>query len=510
MLNSANQFVNFTALTVLLLLATHCGRPISADDAKPEDADAAAEKVEPVSYYRQVRPIMQRHCSGCHQPAKQGGKLLLTSYDEFKKGGENGTGFAPKLPDESLVLDYISGDDPLMPKNADPLRPDQVELIARWIREGAANDTPESVEEVVSAENPPRYSRPPVVTALAYSPDSTLLAVSGFNEILLHKADGSELVGRLVGRAQRIDSLTFSPDGKLLGAVGGTPALFGEVQIWNVAEKKLAHSAAVSYDTLFGASFSDDGTTFAFGGADNRARVINVADGKQIMRMDAHSDWVLGTTFSLKGDHLVSVSRDMSMKLSIVKNGQFVDNVTSITPGALKGGLMVVQRRPGQEQVLAGGADGEPNLYKIFRTRTRIIGDDFNHIRSFQKLPGRIFDLEFNSDGSKFVVGSSTATGGAARIYTTGDFDTEKINNDGGLGQVRQEIAKRSQVKAMVHELEGIDGPIFAVAFRPDGKHVAVAGFAGNVRLYNAETGKLAREFVPVEITPTETAAKSP
>ena len=31
----------------------------------------------PVSFYRQVRPVLQRNCTGCHQPAKAGGKLLL-------------------------------------------------------------------------------------------------------------------------------------------------------------------------------------------------------------------------------------------------------------------------------------------------------------------------------------------------------------------------------------------------------------------------------------------------
>ena len=62
-------------------------------------------------------------------------------------------------------------------------------------------------------------------------------------------------------------------------------------------------------------------------------------------------------------------SRDRSMKLTIVSNAQFVDNITSITPGALKGGLMAVQRHPKKEQVLVAGADGRPKQYKIFRTR---------------------------------------------------------------------------------------------------------------------------------------------
>ncbi len=466
-------------LSAVVLLFVHDS---FAADANPKGGNTA-KPAQPVSFYRQVRPILQRNCTGCHQPAKDGGKLVLTSYDGLKKGGENGAGFEPGKPDESNLVTYISGDKPEMPRNADPLKPKEVELISRWIAEGAADDTPASVQDTVGPDNPPKYSSPPVITALAYSPDSTQLAISGFHEILLHKADGSGPIARLIGRAQRIESLQFSPDGKLIGAVGGAPALFGEVQFWNVVEKKLVQSQTISFDTLFGASFSDDGKLFAFGGADNRARVMQVSDGKVVTRFDAHSDWVFGTTFSLKLDHLITVSRDMSMKLVIIENGQFVDNITSITPGALKGGLQAVQRHPSREEVLIGGSDGEPKLYQIFRTKTRVIGDDFNRIRGYAPLPGRIFDLEFNKDGSRFVVGSSTATGGAARIYSTDD-------------------AK------LVHELPGITSPVFAVAYRPDGKQVAIGGFDGIIRLYDAETGSLVKELMPVELTPPQTAAK--
>jgi WD40 repeat protein len=480
---------------------------LSAGGLFAQDDDEKKEE-GPVSFYRQVRPILQRHCSGCHQPAKMGGKLLLTSFESFKKGGESGEGFTPGKPDESLILDYISGDEPEMPLNQDPLEKHQVELIARWIKEGAKDDTPETAKDTITAENPPQYANPPVITSLAYSPDSKLLAVSGFHETLVHNADGSGLVARLVGRSQRIETLQFSPDGTQLAVTGGSPALFGEVQFWDVAKSELTSSTTISFDTLFGGAFNKDGSLFAFGAGDNRARVLNVKDGKQIMRFDAHSDYVLDTTFSLKNDHLITVSRDMSMKLVIIKSAQFVDNITSITPGALKGGLMAVERHPQKEQVLAGGADGQPKLYKIFRTRKRIIGDDFNQIRSFQKLPGRIFDLEFSHDGSMFVVGSSTATGGAARIYTTGKFGEKTINNGGGLGEVRKQVAKRSAKKALLHELKGITGPVYAVAFRPDGKQVAVGGFSGQVRLYNVSDGKLVKEFVPVTVMPTVTASK--
>ncbi len=445
-----------------------------AQDAKPAQT--------PVSFYRQVRPVLQRHCSGCHQPAKAGGKLVLTSFEALKAGGENGAGIVPGKPDESTLVEFISGDKPQMPLKADPLKKAQVELIARWIAEGATDDTPMALQDNISAEHPPLYTNPPVITALAYSPDSQLLAVSGFREILVHRADGSGVVKRLVGRAQRIESLAFSADGKTLAAVGGTPSLFGEVQFWNTADWT-QRSANFASDVLFGGWFSDDGKFFACGAADNSIRIIKSEDLTLLRKMDPHSDWVLGTGFSVDGKHVVTVSRDMAMKLSIVENGQFVDNITSITPGALKGGLMAIRRHPLRDEFLTGGSDGEPKLYKMIRTQARQIGDDFNRIRGYAALPGRIFALDFNNDGTKFVVGSSTAMTGAVRIYNTED-------------------AK------LLFELPGHNRAVFSVDFRPDGAQVATGGFDGTVRLFDANTGMLVKQFIPVEITPVVAGQK--
>lgn len=459
---------------LLLAAISWLGRTAKAADEKPAPTG-------PVSFYRQVRPVLQRSCTGCHQPAKAGGKLVLTTYTSTKAGGEQGVGFEPGKPAESLIVEFISGEKPAMPKNAPPLTKEQVELIGRWIAEGAKDDTPEEALDTITPENPPVYHNAPVISALAWSPDGQLVAVSGFREILLHKADGSGLVGRLVGRSQYIMSLAFSPDGKLLAATGGNPALFGEVQFWNVAEKKLERSATLTTDTLFGGRFSDDGTLFAFGGADNSARILRVADAEQVLKFDAHADWVLGTTFSVDKKHMITISRDRSMKLSIVESGQFVDNITSITPGALKGGLLALRRHPKKDELLIGGSDGEPKLYKMIRTQVRQIGDDFNRLKSYQPMPGRIFALDFNADGSKFVAGSSTGGTGTVRIYGTEDTK-------------------------LLHELKGHARGVFAVAFAPDGKHVVTGGFEGKVRIFDVESGNLEKEFVPVTITPTVAA----
>lgn len=460
----------------------------AAADLAAQAPDAKSDKVpEKVSYYKDVRPIFQQHCQGCHQPAKAQGGYVMTSFaDLLKKTDKDLTGIVPGQPEKSAVYQQIiplGGKPPAMPRQKDPLSARDVAVVKKWIEQGATDDTPASAKApVVDADHPPVYHLPPVITGLAYSPKGEYLAVGGYHEVLLHKGDGAGLVARLVGLTERIESVAFSPDGKWLAVAGGDPGRFGEIQLWDVAKKRLKYSLPITFDTIYGVSWSPDGTLISFGGADNSVRAIEAETGKQVVFQGAHSDWVLDTVFSVKGTHLVSVSRDMSMKLTEVKTERLEDNITSITPGALKGGLQSVDRHPTKDELVIGGADGTPKIYQMFRTKARMIGDDFNLIRAFPPLPGRLFAVKFSPDGNRIVAGSSNDGKGEARVYNAAD-------------------AK------LISTLQGERGPIYALAYQPDGKAIASAGFDGTVRINNADDGKLIREFVPVPLA-VKTAGK--
>ena len=213
-----------------------------------------------VSYYRDVRRIFQQHCQGCHQPAKPLGGFVMTDYADLLKTGDHlKVGLVPGQPAKSYILEQIESKPDkkaAMPKNANPLPAAEVEIIRKWIAAGAKDDTPPNVRDAINAEHPPVYDLPPVITSIDFSPDGKLLAVAGYHEILLQKADGSGLVGRLVGLSERIQALAFSPDGSYLAAAGGSPGRFGELQIWDVTKKRLKSSHPVTFDTIYGVSWS--------------------------------------------------------------------------------------------------------------------------------------------------------------------------------------------------------------------------------------------------------------
>ena len=208
-----------------------------------------------VSYYREVRPILQANCQGCHQPAKSKGGFVMTEFKGLLSGGDSeGTAVVAGQPEKSALFKMVTPHEGevRMPKGRNPLLDSEVALIGAWIQQGAVDDTPPDAKRHYDLEHPPLYSRPPVISSLDFSPDGKLLAVAGFHEVLLYDQDGAELAGRLIGLSERIQSLRFSPDGQWLAVAGGDPARLGEIQVWDVAKRKLAYSVPISYDTLYG------------------------------------------------------------------------------------------------------------------------------------------------------------------------------------------------------------------------------------------------------------------
>src|SRR5688572_18923275 len=94
--------------------------------ALADDGAAAGD----LDFFREsVAPIIERHCISCHQGDEPKGGLSLSTSQSAAEGGESGAAFVAGDADASLLIEYVSGDKPEMPKDAEPLSAEQVAAL---------------------------------------------------------------------------------------------------------------------------------------------------------------------------------------------------------------------------------------------------------------------------------------------------------------------------------------------------------------------------------------------
>ena len=86
-----------------------------------------------------VRPVLAKHCVGCHGPEKQKGGLRLDSAAGLRAGGDSGPPIVPGDSAKSRLYQAITGADdvPTMPPKGDRLSAADVGRIKAWIDQGA-------------------------------------------------------------------------------------------------------------------------------------------------------------------------------------------------------------------------------------------------------------------------------------------------------------------------------------------------------------------------------------
>ena len=351
-----------------------------------------------------------------------------------------------------------------MPPEGDPLTPAEVGLLARWIAEGAKDDP---ASTTIAPRPPPRYVAQPVITSLAWSPDNQSLAVAGNGEVFWFAVTNFTRRARLLGAGVRVESIQYSPDGKTLAVAGGTPSRFGELQWWDSVSGLLVRSIQVGRDSLLSVSWSPDNRRVAVGGADKMVRVFTVAEGRELFHFDQHSDWVFGACFTLDGRSVISASRDRTMKLIDATDGRMLDEICRPNEP-----LIGVVRHPTENLVANLGAEARVRVFKAQpKPDNHDPNADPNFVREYEHFDGGLTAATYSSDGKWFALAGAPA--GEVRIHH-------------GATSARQA------------RLQGHEGLVFGLAFSPDGKRLATAGFEGLVRVFAWEKQHLEAIFTPV------------
>ena len=99
---------------------------------------ADAEAQNPAAFTNDIRPIMERSCWDCHGERIRRSGLDLRTREAALRGGSLGAAIVPGRAEESLLYRMVAGlEDPIMPRDGDPLSVAEIAAVRAWIDDGA-------------------------------------------------------------------------------------------------------------------------------------------------------------------------------------------------------------------------------------------------------------------------------------------------------------------------------------------------------------------------------------
>ncbi len=299
------------------------------------------------------------------------------------------------------------------------------------------------------------------VYSVAFSPDGRLLATGTVNKVAyLWERTGSRLVHQLEGHGMFVWSVCFSPDGRLLATSSGDMSIF----FWEVAGGRPVRRLWAG-GSLYTACFSPDSRWLAAGSHNRRIYLWELASRRSPRVLAGHGDDVYSVAFSPDGRLLASGSDDHTVRLW---------DVEAFRPQAVFRGdfgrVYSVAFSPDGRLLALACADHTVRLWDVAGRCpvARLAGHQ-----------GPVWNVAFSPDG---------------RLLASGSGDRSICLWEVASGQ-------------RLRRLEGHRGDVNSVAFSPDGRLLVSGSDDRTVRFWDTAVMEVRREAVADIVFPSDSGA---
>ena len=407
--------------------------------ARAASVDAAAS--------RAAMQLLKAECFSCHNGEKHKGGLVLSARERLLEGGDSGAVIVPGKPDASLLVKALGKDaDPHMPPKKQ-LTDAQVKTIREWVKRGAAWNDAALIEEEpvlpVRMENLPagylpvmalalspdeqkiavgRGGRlvihevgktnfpvanewsagPDAVQALAWSSDGRRVASGSFRRVALWNAESAQLIREWTnGLAGRIAALEFAGGAEpQVWAADSVDGRSGHLRVFSAKDGRLVRSWRAHEDTIFDLDRSRDGSQVVSAGGDKLIKIWDVAQMKEVTRLEGHAGQVLAVAFNTNATQVASGGADKELKVWDVKTrekiialGRHVSAVTAVA-------------WPGEGRTVAATTDGGAAFtYKNLKAHTGEQSSASGDERRLGDAGAALFAVAATKDGSRIFAG---------------------------------------------------------------------------------------------------------
>jgi WD40 repeat protein len=270
------------------------------------------------------------------------------------------------------------------------------------------------------------------VLSLDFSPDGKLLATGSIdNTLRLWRVRDAVLLRTMRGNPFPVQTLKFSHDGKRI-ATGSSDGL---IRIWRVSDGGLIKTLKGHGGSIVDLEYSPDNRTLASCAEDYTVRIWREINGKQLRIIDEGMTYINDLSYSPNGKLLAWGEENGRLRMWDVQNNNWHLILQKSQP------VRSIAFSPEGDIIAAGYGDGIINLWKV---------SNGNLIDTLMGHTDGVSSLSFSPDGKWLVSGSDDGT---LRVWAP--YEEHKSNF------------------SAIYLLEGHQGAITAVEFSPDGELIA-------------------------------------
>ena len=294
------------------------------------------------------------------------------------------------------------------------------------------------------------------IGALAFSPTGETVAGATWNNaIQLWDRHTGKLLKTFIGhtnintRSMSLHFIAYSDDGKRLASVGWEDRT---IRIWDVETGQLLQTITELPERIYNVAYSPDSQSLVGGGSDSNIYLWDVGTGERLKTFTGHTSAVDSVTYSRDGTTLVSGSWDKTIRFWDASTGELLKTFT------------------GHTEVV----------------NTVIYAPDGKTVTSMSYYDGtiRFWDAE-TAKLLKTITGHTGSFGRSVAFSPDGEMLAYN-------GMPDHTISLREvQSGQLLKILTGHTDIVNSVRFSPDSSTLASGGWDGNIRLWDVATGQL-------------------
>ena len=225
--SSGKGYFALFSLTIIALMVTgHLGGTITHGEGFLLSTNNEAvfqpfvTNVEEAKVFQDlVQPIVKKKCQNCHNARKSKGDLVLTSPENWEKGGKSGKLFIPGEPGKSLLFERIhlpKEEEKHMPPSGKPqLTLEEISFLEWWV--GAMNSFEDSVSELSPPESVLNYIKRtlnPITANLPSASDEDINELRGLGIAIQRISENMPWLEVIYQRGEKVNASDLRKLGK--------------------------------------------------------------------------------------------------------------------------------------------------------------------------------------------------------------------------------------------------------------------------------------------------------